>query len=72
MESLSQIALFRQSVVAFSFRNSIKSTINRFNISRATLYHWCKKYDGTPNSILDKSSRPHFYPNQHIKQTFDH
>lgn len=68
MDTITQIALFRQSVVTFSFRNSVQSTINRFNISRATLYRWRKKYDGTPKSLLDKSKRPHHHPNQHTSQ----
>lgn len=68
MNTLTQIARFRQSVVTYSFRNSIQSTVNRFNVSRATLYRWRKKYDGSVNSLLDKSRRPHHHPNQHTDE----
>ena len=39
-----------------------------FNISRATIYRWIKKFDGTNKSLLDKSRRPHIHHNQHTEE----
>ena len=68
MKTISQIANFRQSVIKFSLNFGIISAVNRFNVSRAPLYRWRKRYDGTVNSLLDLSRRPHHHPNQHSEQ----
>lgn len=34
-------------------------------MSRQTLYRWIKRYDGTLDSLADRSHRPHSHPNQH-------
>lgn len=65
MNTLSQNARFRQSVVTYSFNNGLISAIRRFNISRATIYRWRARFDGSTKSLLDRSRRPHHHPNQH-------
>ena len=51
MNTLTQIARFRQSVVTYSYNFSIKKAILHFNVSRASIYRWRKKYDGSVNPI---------------------
>ena len=34
-------------------------------MSRQSLYRWIKRYDGTLESLADRSHRPHSHPNQH-------
>ena len=65
MNTLTQIIRYRQSVLFYFLRHDLQSTLNRFNVSRATLYRWKKKYDGTPQSLKDQSRRPHHHPNEH-------
>ena len=65
MNTISQIAQFRQSVVGYSYKFSIRAAVNRFNVSRATVYRWRKRYDGSASSLVDRSRRPHHHPNQH-------
>lgn len=38
--------------------NSIEYVCRKYHISRISLWRWNKKYDGTPQSLLDKSHRP--------------
>lgn len=64
MNTLTQTARFRQSVVNYSYNFSIKKAVLHFNVSRATIYRWRKKYDGSANSLNDLSRRPHSHPNQ--------
>lgn len=75
MDTISQIARFRQSVVAYSFNYSIQSACNRFNVARATIYRWRKRFNGDVKSLQDRSRRPHHHPNQHspeeLKLIFD-
>ena len=68
MNTLTQKLRFRQSVVLFSFRNSVLSAIRRFGVSRATVYRWRKMYDGSLNSLAERSRRPHSHPNQHTSE----
>lgn len=42
--------------------------MNRFNVSRATVYRWRKRYDGSVVSLMDRSRRPHHHPNQHTEE----
>lgn len=68
MNTLTQKLCFRQSVVLYSQRNSVFSAIRKFEISRATIYRWRKMYDGTLDSLAERSRRPHNHPNQHTSK----
>lgn len=59
MNIVSQKVNFRQSVVLYSYRNSVFATICRFGVSRATIYRWRKRYNGTTQSLAEYSRRPH-------------
>lgn len=38
--------------------NSIQYVCRKYHISRTSLWRWDKKYDGSPESLLDKSHKP--------------
>lgn len=41
----------------------------RYHISKSSLMRWNKKYDGTKESLMDKSHRPHTeHPNAHTQE----
>lgn len=65
MNTLTQITRFRQSVVIYSYNNSISSACCKFNISRATIYRWRSRYNGTAVSLAPFSRKPLSHPNQH-------
>lgn len=49
--------------------NSISYVLRKYHISRTSLYRWNKAYDGTLESLMDKSHRPHSpHPNAHTKE----
>lgn len=51
-----------------TYRNGNKSTYvcRKYHISKASLSRWNKKYDGTVESLIDKSHRPlSKHPNSH-------
>lgn len=68
MNTVSQIARYRQSVLLFFFRHGLQNTLNKFNVSRASLFRWKKRYDGSQQSLKDYSRRPHHHPNQHTSE----
>lgn len=40
----------------------------RYKVNRQYVYRWRKRYDGTLQSLADKSHRPHRHPNQHTPE----
>ena len=46
--------------------NSISYVCRKYHISRMSLYRWDKAYNGTPESLMDKSHKPKtLHPNAH-------
>ncbi len=40
----------------------------RYKVNSQYVYRWRKRYDGTLQSLADKSHRPHRHPNQHTPE----
>ena len=68
MNSITQDILYKQSVVKYSYRNGVTKAAIKFKMHRKTIYRWRKKYDGTPESLKNKSRRPHSHPTQHTAE----
>lgn len=64
---LSQIKHFRQRMIKYSQNHSITETAIRFKVSRKTVYKWLKRYDGTLESLEDRSHKPHHSPKAHTE-----
>ncbi len=59
---------YRQKVVEYAIRhNNNAKAARRYHTSRQQVWRWRKKYDGTLQSLANKSTRPHSHPNQHTK-----
>ena len=68
MNNITQIIEYRKSVIKHAKNKGVQKTLEEFKVSRATIYRWIKKFDGTNKSLLDKSRRPHSHPNQHTEE----
>lgn len=68
MNTITQITTRRQAVIKYSFKKGVTAAAIRYNVSRATIYRWRKRYDGTLDSLKDRSHRPHSHPNQHNEE----
>lgn len=68
MNTITQITTRRQAVIKYSEKKGVTAAAIRYNVSRATIYRWKKRYDGTPDSLKDRSHRPHSHPNQHTEE----
>ena len=66
--SITQKMKYKQSVIKFSFKYGVSKTAIRFNVSRRTIYRWIEAYDGTIESLRDKSRRPKHHPNEHTEE----
>ena len=60
-----QETAFRQRVLTYQQNgHSVTETANRYHISRKTVYKWRKRWDGTRESLEDRSRRPKHSPRQ--------
>lgn len=68
MNSITQDILYKQSVVKYSYKHGVTKAAIKFKMHRKTIYRWREKYDGTAQSLRNKSRRPHSHPNQHTQE----
>lgn len=72
MTSIRQVAQFRQRVVKHAqSTNNISASARLHRVSRQSVHRWLQRYDGTLQSLMDRSKRPHSHPNEHTKQEVD-
>lgn len=71
MISISDIARFRQRVIKYSLKHGVTKASIRYKVSRSSIYRWKNRYDGTWQSLKDRSHRPHSHPKQHSKEEHD-
>lgn len=65
MNTITQTMRFRQALIEYSFKHGVTKAAIRYKTNRQYIYRWRKRYDGTLQSLADKSHRPHKHPNQH-------
>lgn len=68
MNSITQDILYKQSVVKYSYKHGVTKAAIKFKMHRKTIYRWREKYDGTAQSLKNKSRKPHIHPNQHTEE----
>ena len=65
MNRLSQDARRRQAVVELANKKGKSKAVEKYGVSLSSVKRWCKRYDGTWQSLKERSHRPHSHPNQH-------
>ena len=56
-------------VTLYRSAKDIEFVCRRYKISKASLMRWNKRYDGTPESLADRSHRPHtVHPRAHTNE----
>lgn len=55
---------------AIKYNNNAKAA-RRYHTSRQQVWRWRKKYDGTVQSLTNKSRRPNSHPNQHSQEELE-
>ena len=66
--SITQKLKYKQSVIKFSFKYGVTKAAIKFEENRRTIYRWIERYDGTLESLKDKSRRPHSHPKEHTEE----
>ena len=65
MNKITQTMLYRQSLISYAEKHGVTKAAIRYHTNHQYIYRWRKRYDGTLQSLADRSHRPHHHPNQH-------
>lgn len=68
MNTVTQKIKYRQALIKYAEKYGVTKAAIRYNTNRQYVYRWINRYDGTPQSLEDKSHRPHSHPNQHTPE----
>ena len=68
MKTVTQNILYRQALISYANKYGVTKAAIRYKTNRQYIYRWLKRYDGTPQSLADKSRRPHHHPNEHTQE----
>ena len=65
MNTVTQDMRYRQAIILYSQKYGVTKAAIRYKTNRQYIYRWLNRYDGTLQSLADKSHRPHHHPNEH-------
>jgi transposase InsO family protein len=68
MNKITQTMRFRQALILYAGKYGVSKAAIRYKTNRQYVYRWLKRYDGTIQSLVDRSHRPHSHPNQHTEE----
>lgn len=68
MASITQDMRFRLSLIKYAQRFGVTKAAIKYKTNRQYIYRWQRRYDGSWDSLRDRSRRPHSHPNQHTPQ----
>jgi transposase InsO family protein len=67
MTTVTQTMRYRQALIFYADKYGVTKAAIRYKTNRQYIYRWKRRYDGTLQSLADKSHRPHHHPNQHTE-----
>lgn len=68
MNRIAQEARKRQAVVKLAARKGKSFASRKYGVSLSSVKRWSKRYDGTWQSLKERSHRPKHHPKQHTAQ----
>ena len=68
MNTVTQDMMFRQALIKYAEKKGVTKAAIRYKTNRQYVYRWMKRYDGTLQSLADRSHRPHHHPNEHTPE----
>lgn len=68
MASITQDMRFRLSLIKYSEKYGVSRAAVRYRVNRQYIYRWKNRYDGSIESLQNRSRRPHSHPNQHTAE----
>lgn len=68
MERVAQEAYHRQRAIQWAKKHGVTPSSIRYRVSRKTIYKWMKRYDGSIESLMDRSRAPHHVPRKQSEE----
>lgn len=68
MASITQDMRYRLSLIRYADKYGVSKAAVKYKTNRQYIYRWKRRYDGSWDSLRDRSRRPHHHPNQHTPQ----
>ena len=68
MGSITQDIRFRLSLIKYAEKHGVTKAALKYKTNRQYIYRWKNRYDGSWDSLRDRSRRPHSHPNQHTPE----
>ena len=68
MASITQDMRYRLSLIKYAERYGVTKAAIKYKTNRQYIYRWKNRYDGSWDSLRDRSRRPHSHPNQHTPE----
>lgn len=65
MKRVAQEARIRQGVVKYAWKHGKSEAARKYGVSLSSVKRWSKRYDGTWQSVQERSHRPRSHPRQH-------
>lgn len=59
---------YRNSIVRYAQDKGVSRASRKYNKARSYIYFWLGRYDGTLDSLVSRSRRPHSHPNQQNRE----
>lgn len=59
---------FRKTLILCAKKHGLIKAAIRYRTNRQYICRWMNRYDGTLQSLADRSHRPHFHPDQHTEE----
>ena len=68
MATITQDMRFRLSLIRYAEKYGVTKAAIRYHVNRQYIYRWKNRYDGSWDSLRNRSRRPHHHPNQHTPE----
>ncbi len=68
MATITQDMRFRLSLIKYAEKHGVTKAAIQYHVNRQYIYRWKNRYDGTWDSLRNRSTRPHSHPNQHTPE----
>lgn len=65
MASITQDMRYRLSLIRYAERYGVSKAARKYKTNRQYIYRWKNRFDGSVESLRERSRRPHHHPNQH-------
>lgn len=68
MTTITQDMRYRLSLLKYADKYGVTKAAIKYKTNRQYIYRWKKRFDGSMESLRDRSRRPHHHPNQHTPE----